>query len=100
MKSLYYKFIYRHLMRFAHKHDWHKMERNPHLEAGKIHLWCHWCGARSVIIDPAIVRTGKWMDEDKGYKISTHEKQAEFAKNRNYHYTNTDNPIDFPKEDK
>ena len=34
---------------------------------------------------------------DKGYKLSTHEKQAEFAKNRNYHYTNTDNPIDFPK---
>lgn len=35
---------------------------------------------------------------DKGYKLSTHEKQAEFAAKRNYHYTNTDNPIDFPKE--
>jgi hypothetical protein len=35
---------------------------------------------------------------DKGYRESTHEKQAEFAKNRNYHYTNTDNPIDFPKQ--
>ena len=34
---------------------------------------------------------------DKGYKESTHEKQAEFARKRNYHYTNTDNPIDFPK---
>jgi hypothetical protein len=33
---------------------------------------------------------------DKGYRESTHEKQAEFARKRNYHYTNTDNPIDFP----
>lgn len=36
---------------------------------------------------------------DKGYKESTHEKQAEFALKRNYHYSNTNNPIDFPKED-
>jgi hypothetical protein len=34
---------------------------------------------------------------DKGYEESTHEKQAEFAGKRNYHYTNTDNPINFPK---
>jgi hypothetical protein len=34
---------------------------------------------------------------DNEYRLSTHEKQAEFAKKRNYHYTNTDNPIDFPK---
>lgn len=33
---------------------------------------------------------------DGGYNLSTHEKQAEFAKKRNYHITNTDNPIDFP----
>lgn len=37
---------------------------------------------------------------DGGYEESTHEKQAEFAAKRNYHYTNTDNPIDFPKETK
>ena len=41
-----------------------------------------------------LVETGKWMDEDKGYQESTHEKQAEFALKRNYHYTN---PIDNPK---
>jgi hypothetical protein len=40
------------------------------------------------------------LHSDKGYEESTHEKQQEFAKRRNYHYTNTDNPIDFPKEDK
>ena len=33
---------------------------------------------------------------DIEYRLSTHEKQAEFDKKRNYHYTNTDNPIDFP----
>jgi hypothetical protein len=40
------------------------------------------------------------MHSDKGYELSTHEKQAEFAKSRNYHYTNTSNPIDFPTESK
>jgi hypothetical protein len=34
---------------------------------------------------------------DKGYKESTLEKCEEFAAKRNYHYTNTDNPIDFPE---
>jgi len=37
-------------------------------------------------------------DDDKNYELSTLEKQAEFAAKRNYHYTNTDNPIDFPNE--
>ena len=41
-------------MQFMHKHDWHKMEQNLFLEPelGKIHLWCHWCGVRSTIINP------------------------------------------------
>jgi hypothetical protein len=43
-----------------------------------------------------LAEIAKWHS-DKGYRESTHEKQAEFAKNRNYHYTNTDNPIDFPE---
>lgn len=49
IKWFYYKFIYRHLMMFMHKRDWHKMERNYAIEPGKIHLWCKWCGARSVM---------------------------------------------------
>ena len=48
MKYLYYKYLYQKLMKFAHKHDWHKMEKNPYLEQGKTHYWCHWCGLRSV----------------------------------------------------
>jgi hypothetical protein len=37
------------------------------------------------------------IHSDKGYTESTLEKQAEFARKRNYHYTNTSNPIDFPE---
>jgi hypothetical protein len=44
-----------------------------------------------------LIEVGSWMDEDKGYSESTLEKQAEFARNRNYHITNTSNPVDFPK---
>ena len=38
----------------------------------------------------------EWWDE-KDYELATLEEAEEFAKKRNYHYTNTDNPIDFPK---
>ena len=37
-------------------------------------------------------------DDDKNYELSTQEKYDEFVLKRNYHYTNTDNPIDFPNE--
>jgi hypothetical protein len=33
------------------------------------------------------------VDDTTEYQDSTLEKQEEFAKNRNYHYSNTDNPI-------
>jgi hypothetical protein len=31
-----------------------------------------------------LLEVGKWLDEDKEYKLSTHEKQSEFARKRNY----------------
>jgi hypothetical protein len=34
------------------------------------------------IVEP-LTEVGKWMDEDKDYKESTLEKQAEFARKRN-----------------
>jgi hypothetical protein len=29
------------------------MKPNPYIEHGKIHFWCHWCGARAVLIKPS-----------------------------------------------
>ena len=49
-----------------------------------------------VIVDQAM--KAATLMSDKGYEISTEDKYEEFNKKRNYHYTNTDNPIDFPKE--
>jgi len=43
-----------------------------------------------------LAKIAKWHS-DKGYSESTLEKAEEFAKKRNYHYTNTDSPINFPK---
>jgi hypothetical protein len=43
-----YGYFYRLLMRLSHRFNWHHMKPNPHLEHGKVHLWCHWCGIRSV----------------------------------------------------
>lgn len=30
-----------------------------------------------------LLKVGKWLDDDKDYKLSTHEKQQEFARKRN-----------------
>jgi hypothetical protein len=58
---------------------------------------CHRIPSQCCCTQPKeeIAEIAKWHS-DKGYRESTHEKQAEFDKKRNYHYTNTDNPIDFP----
>ena len=50
MKTLYYRFIYRHLMHLAHRFNWHYMAVS-YPENDKM-LWCHWCGARYVIKGP------------------------------------------------
>ncbi len=39
------------------------------------------------IVEP-LAEVGKWMDDDKDYQLSTHEKQQEFAKKRNYEWDN------------
>lgn len=33
------------------------------------------------------------------YRLVSLEEAEEFDRKRNYHYTNTDNPIDFPREE-
>jgi hypothetical protein len=48
-----YGYFYRLLMRLSHRFNWHHMKPNQHLEHGKIYLWCHWCGARAVLIKPS-----------------------------------------------
>ena len=45
-----------------------------------------------------VVAGAEKQDDGIGYEESTHEKQQEFSIKRNYHISNTDNPIDFPDE--
>ena len=44
MKWLYYRFIYRHLMRLAHRFNWHHT-RTIYPEGDTL-LVCDWCGLR------------------------------------------------------
>ncbi len=37
-------FLYRFIMRFAHRHHWHYAP--PIYLNGDTHLWCKWCGFR------------------------------------------------------
>lgn len=47
MKSLYYRFLYRHLMRLAHRFNWH--HTRTIYPDGDTMLICDWCGMRDVI---------------------------------------------------
>jgi len=47
MKWLFYRFLYRPLMRLAHKHHWHYAP--PLYPEGDMMLRCDWCGFRQVI---------------------------------------------------
>jgi hypothetical protein len=49
--------------------------------------------------DNVIAGAEQQGDDDKDYELATHEEAKAFAKKRNYHISNTDNPIDFPDED-
>lgn len=42
--SLYYYFLYRPLMRLAHRYNWHYAP--PIYPEGDTQLWCKWCGFR------------------------------------------------------
>lgn len=41
-------FLYRKLMRFAHRHGWHHITRSQ-MENGDVQNWCHWCGLRETL---------------------------------------------------
>ena len=52
MTTLFYRVLYRPLMRLAHRYNWHyapptypEPQRYPE---GDVLRWCHWCGMRDV----------------------------------------------------
>jgi hypothetical protein len=46
INHLYYRFLYRHIMKLAHKYGWHHM-RTIYPD-GDTMLMCEWCGIRVV----------------------------------------------------
>lgn len=45
--------LYRPLSRLMHRYNLHYMPPSGPFEDGSKLLWCHWCGARHVIPNPA-----------------------------------------------
>lgn len=45
-RFMFLRFVYRHLMRFAHKFNWHYAPESLPFEDGSTQLWCQWCGFR------------------------------------------------------
>ena len=44
---IYHRFVYRHVMRFAHKHGWHYAPPST-MEDGSVLELCLWCGLHQV----------------------------------------------------
>ena len=38
--------LYRPIMKFAHRFNWHYMRPMPIIEKDRQRIWCEWCGAR------------------------------------------------------
>lgn len=49
MKTLFYRFLYRPLMRLAHRYNWHYAPVIGPFEDGATQRWCQWCGFRQTI---------------------------------------------------
>lgn len=53
--TLYRRHLYRHVMRVAHRYNWHyapPMDRmHGERPNGSINHWCQWCGLRGTTVD-------------------------------------------------
>ena len=47
IRKLFYMFLYRPIMRTAHRFNWHYAP--PIYPEGDTMLWCQWCGLRQVV---------------------------------------------------
>ena len=45
-RYIWARFFYRHVMRFAHRFDWHYAPEHGPFEDGRYQRWCQWCGMR------------------------------------------------------
>jgi hypothetical protein len=48
-RVLYYRVLYRPMMRLAHRYDWHYAPVIGPFEDGSTQRWCKWCGFRQSI---------------------------------------------------
>jgi hypothetical protein len=76
----------------ALRKEWYRVNNNPDTSTDPRDIGLR-VGMKSGLTTAMNILHTLYEDE-----LSTHEKAIEFARKRNYHYTNTDNPIDFPKE--
>ena len=54
MKYLWYRFLYRRVMRLAHQFNWHYAPIIGPFEDGTRMRWCHWCGMRDKVVDTSV----------------------------------------------
>lgn len=70
MGKLYRLYLYRPLMRFAHRFNWHHM--TVCYVEGDIMDWCQWCGVRQV--RPGTMKPGRHFRYGGCGEIDEHDK--------------------------
>ena len=48
-RTVYLRWFYRAVMRFAHRYNWHYAPTHGPFEDGSKQQWCEWCGMRHTI---------------------------------------------------
>lgn len=49
--SFYRRHLYRHIMRLAHRFNWHHtVTLGPLSPGGEYQVWCQWCGLRQTVV--------------------------------------------------
>jgi len=71
--SFWRRRLYRHVMRFAHRYNWHYAPSHPMPEdkPWEKHHWCQWCGLRGTTLDTAKAPTPGQFLERAGRKRGT-----------------------------
>lgn len=60
--------VYRGLMIFAHRFDWHHAPEHGPLEDGSKQRWCQWCGFRGITQQPYANRPFGVVDAMRTYE--------------------------------
>jgi hypothetical protein len=87
--------LYRWLVKFAHRFDWHHAPVYGPQQDGRYQRWCHWCGLRqSYTYDPRKPIPGPLVTQRLDCEVRMAAAKPEELKSKPEDMRNCSNPYD------